>query len=685
MPETSPNPLLDRSSRPPLRDVRPEHVAAAIEAVVADAEGAIEAIASRPGARRYDDTLQALDDVLERVERVYGFAYHLTTVRSSPELRTAFAGAQGRYQRFVARIATHQGVWRTLQAYAASADAARLDPLRARHLEKTLRAMRREGAHLSETDRHRAETLRVELAKAQTTFSENVLDATNAFSVLVTDEAELAGLPPAAIRAARAAAEARGQDGWRFTLHEPSRVAVRTHAAHRPLREAVSRAAAWRAYGGEHDNRQVLREILLKRRELAKLLGYPTYAHYALEDRMVGGVEEAFAFLEAIAQRTRPYFEREVEELRRFARERLGLETLEAWDVRYAFERLRRERFGLDQEALRPYFALPAVEEGLFELARSLFGLTVTPIEASERWHDEVGAFEVHDEHGVRVGIFYTDWHPRDDKRGGAWMNTLITGGPRPDGGFDPHVGLMCGNITRGVDGASALLDLQEVQTLFHEFGHLLHLLCSRVEVRARGSFSTAWDFVELPSQIMENWTYEHDALARFARHVDTGEPIPSTLVERVRSGRYFQAAYEQMGQLSLATVDLALHVRFDPYGDDDAVEFAQRAMEPFEAEPRFAHTGFVCAFTHILSGGYAAGYYSYKWAEVLDADAFGRFAREGLFSRTTGRAFADTVLARGDAEDAIELFRAFMGRDPDVEAMIVRNLGPFPAATAAD
>jgi oligopeptidase A len=677
------NPLLSRAVPAPLDQVGPEHVVPAMEAAVAEGEGSLGDLVARSDPRgRYADTVQALDDLIERLDRVYGYAYHLTTVRSTPELRVAFRTAQARYKGFSARLGTHQGLWRALQAYAATADAASLDPLRERHLEKTLRSMRRAGADLPEADRAEVEELRIALAQAQTAFSEHVLDATNAVTLAVTDEAELAGIPAAAVEAAREAAERMGVEGWHFTLHAPAYIAVMNHADSRALRQSMFLATSSRAYGGEHDNRDLVREILRLRRRLAQLLGYSTYAHYVLEERMLSDVERTSEFLETLEARTRPFFDREVAELRSFARERLGLDSLEPWDVRYAFEHLRHERFSVDDEAFRPYFALPAVERGMFELARRLFGVSVARVAAPGCWHPEVGSFEIRDEEGVLLGIFYTDWFPREDKRGGAWANRLVPGGPRDDGGFDPHVGVMCGNLTRGSGGAPALLSLEEVQTLFHEFGHLLHTLLTRVEVRARGAFATSWDFVELPSQLLENWTYEHDALTLFARHVDTGEPIPAELVEKLRASRHFQQAWMQMRQLAYAATDMALHLDYDPEGEDDPVILAQGASERFEIEPRFARTGFVCSFTHVLAGGYAAGYYSYKWAEVLDADAFARFETAGLFDRATGRAFVDTILSRGDADDAIELFRAFMGRDPDLEPMLRRNLGEFPPAT---
>jgi oligopeptidase A len=681
MSEGHANPLLSRSVRAPLAEVRPEHVVPAVDHAVSEAERALAALVDDTAPPTYENAVQALDDLLERLGRVYGYAYHLSSVRSSPELRSAFRTAQARYKGFTSRLGTHQGLWRTLKGYAASDDAAGLGALRARHLEKTLRSMRRQGADLPERERSELEALRIALSQAQTTFSEHVLDATNASSLHVSDEAELSGIPAAAVATARDVATGLGESGWRFTLHGPAYLAVVQHADSRRLREAMFLAAASLAYGGEFDNRPLVREILRIRRRIAQLLGAPTYAHHVLEERMLASVEAVSGFVETLEARTRPYFEREVSELVAFARDRLGLDPLEPWDVRYAFERLRLERYAFDEEALRPYFPLPQVERGMFELARRLFGVTVTPVDAPERWHPDVTCHEVHDEEGTLLGIFYADWHPRDDKRSGAWMNDLVVGGPRPDGGFDPHVGIMCGNLTRGQDGAPALLSLDEVQTLFHEFGHLLHGLCTRVEVRARGPFANAWDFVELPSQLLENWTYEHEALSLFARHYRTGEAIPEELVEKVRASRRFQQAWMQMRQLGLAAMDLALYIDYDPDGPDDPVEIAQRARERFDIEPRFARTGSVCSFSHALTGGYAAGYYSYKWAEVLEADAFSRFERAGLFDRETGRAFYATILSQGDAADAIELFRAFMGRDPDLEPMLRRNLGEVSLA----
>jgi oligopeptidase A len=679
MSEHDPNPLRSRAQRIDFRSVTAQDVEAGIDAAVAEAEAALARLLAAQGPRRYADTVDALDALLERVDRVYGYAYHLTSVRSTPELREAFARVQPRYKAFRTRLDVDPRLYSALQSVATGAEAHALDPLRRRHLDKTLERLRRAGASLGDAERERVTELRVELARLGTRFSEHVLDATNAFALDVDDRDDLDGLPETVVEQARERARAAGKDGWRVTLHAPSYVPFLRHARRRDLRERLWRAYNGRAEGGPFDNRAIVADILRLRRELARHLGYRDYAELALEDRMLAGVDQVRSFLRTLEDRTRPYAEREVGELETFARETLGIDTLEPWDVRFAFERWREHRFDLDEQALRPYFPLPHVQTAMFELASDLFGLRFEEVDAPERWHDDVSCFEVRNEAGTHVGTFYTDWFPRADKRDGAWMNDLIEGGPIPGGGFEPHVGLMCGNLTPSGGGRPALLDFQEVQTLFHEFGHLLHLLVTNVEVRARGMGAVAWDFIELPSQVMENWTLEPAALARFARHVDSGEPIPEGLVAKLLAARHFMQPWSQMRQLALASVDMALHVDFDPDGDTDALEFARDVMVPFDIAERFVASGFVCAFSHIMAGSYASGYYAYKWSEVLDADAFSRFREEGLFDRDVGRAFVDTLLARGDSADPGELFEAFMGRGPRIDAVIERNLGPLP------
>jgi oligopeptidase A len=391
---------------------------------------------------------------------------------------------------------------------------------------------------------------------------------------------------------------------------------------------------------------------------------------------MAGSGDRAVAFEADLTGRTRPVWHREMEALETFARQELGLPSLEPWDVSFCVERLRLARYELDAEALRPYFPLDRVLEGLWELSKQLFGITVRPRELRQVWHPEVRFFDVLDEGGALLGSFYVDWFPRESKRGGAWMGGMVTGGPRPHG-WEPHLaGIVC-NVSPPEGGRPALLTHREVKTVFHEFGHLLHHVLSRVEVPALAGTHVPSDWVELPSQIMENWTWERPALDLFARHWETGEPIPEALYEKMLAARTFMGAYNQMRQLSFGTLDLDLHVRFDPARDGDPIDRAREVMARYSPHPRFADDHFVTSFTHIFSGGYAAGYYSYLWSAVLEADAFSRFQREGLFSREAGRAFVDAVLSQGDADDPAELFRRFMGRDPDPEALLRRDLDP--------
>lgn len=669
------NPLLSEELPIPFSRIRPEHVAPAIREALARAEAGLEEIVAFEGARTYENTVARLDEVGEALSRVIRPVTHLMSVLSSPELRAEYESVLPEFSAFYARIPLNAELWRAVKDYADSDEAAALSGVRKRHLEKTARAFVRAGADLPPETKQRVEAIRVELSRILTDFSNNVLDSTNAWELVLTDEADLAGLPPSARAQARAAAEAKGAGGWRFTLHQPSYQPFMQYADRRDLRERMHRAYMNRASEPPHDNRPLVGRVLGLRRELANLLGFRDWADYVLEESMAHDGARAVAFEADVTARTRPFWEAEKAELERFAREELGMDRMEAWDVSYVTERLRLARYDLDAEALRPYFPLNRVLEGLFEIARRLFGVTVREREMDEVWHPEVRFYDLLDEGGSRLGSFYTDWFPRESKRAGAWMNGLITGGPRPEG-WEPHLALIAANVSPPDGDRPALLTHREVETVFHEFGHLLHHTLSRVEVPALGGTHVPSDWVELPSQIMENWTWEREALDLFARHWQTGEPIPEDLFRKMVAARTFMGAHFQMRQLSFGTVDLELHVKFDPAKDGDPIARSREVLGSFQHRPEFASDHFIASFSHIFSGGYAAGYYSYMWSEVLDADAFGRFAREGLFNRETGRAFVDAVLSRGDDTDPAELFREFLGRDPDPEALLRRNLG---------
>jgi oligopeptidase A len=669
------NPLLFRSHPIPFDRIRPEHVVPAVREALRQAEEELAALVGSGGPRGYANTVARLEEIGERLGEVVRPVTHLTAVMNTPELRAAYETVLPEVSGFFARIPLRPDLWEAVRAAATAAESEDLDPVRLRHLEKVVRSFRRAGADLPVEERCRVERLRVELSRLSTAFANHLLDATNAWELVLTDEARLAGLPASARSQARAAARSKGIDGWRFTLQLPSFQPFLQYAEDRELRRRMYTAYMNRAADGEHDNRPLVLRILQLRRELATLLGYRDFADLALEENMAGSGDRAIAFEKDLAARTRPHWEREMAALAEFARVELGYERLEPWDVAFCTERLRLARYDLDAEELRPYFPLPAVLEGLFEISRRLFGVVVRRTPLREVWHGDVEYYDVTDEEGTPIGSFYADWYPRESKRGGAWMNGLVTGGPTP-AGWRPHLALVVCNHSPPEGGRPALLTHREVETVFHEFGHLLHHLLSRVEVPALAGTHVPSDWVELPSQLMENWTWEREALDLFARHWETGEPIPAETYRRMRSARTFMGAWQQMRQLSFGTVDLDLHVRFDPERDGDPVERSQRVMAEFQPEPRFADDHFVAGFAHVFSGGYAAAYYSYLWSAVLEADAFSRFRREGIFSRRVGRSFADCVLSRGDAEDPAELFRRFMGRDPDPSALLRRDLG---------
>jgi oligopeptidase A len=593
---------------------------------------------------------------------------------NTPELRDAYNTVLPEFSAFFAKLPLNEELWRAIKQFAETPEASALTGVRRRHLDKTMRSFIRAGADLAPEQKARVEAIQVELSRLTTRFADNTLDATNAYELLVTDPADLAGLPESAVEQARSSAQARGQQGWRFTLQLPSYIPFMQYAETRELRERMYRAYVNRATGDRYDNSTLIPRILELRRELATLVGYAHFADYRLTENMVGSGERALAFEHDLTDRTRPFWEAEVEELLAFARE-LGIDPLEPWDTAFVAERLRKARFDIDDEALRPYFALDGVLQGMFEITQRLFGITVTERPIREVWHPEVKFYDIHDEEGTYLGSFYADWFPRESKRGGAWMDSFVTGGP-VHGAFEPHLGLMVGNFTPPTEGRPALLTHREVETTFHEFGHLLHHCLSRVEVRSRAGTNVPRDWVELPSQIMENWCWEKEALDIFARHYRTGDPIPDELYQRMWRARTFMGASHQFRQLSFGTVDLELHMLFDPHAGADPVRYAQRVMRRFTIRPDFADNGFINTFTHIFAGGYAAGYYSYLWSEVLDADAFTRFREEGIFNRETGRAYVDAILSRGDSADPAELFRQFLGRDPDPEALLRRNLG---------
>jgi oligopeptidase A len=673
----APNPLLSVQFRVPFDRIQAADVEPAVAALLKDARERLEALATASGERTYENTMQALDLLTEPLDYAMAVVRHLEGVATYPELRAAYNAVQPDVSAFYTGIALHQGLWHGIKSFAATPAGASLSGARGRYLRKTMDTFRRHGADLDPQGKKRLEEIDVELTRQTTKFSENVLDSTNAFELVITNEADLAGLPPTALASARESAERKGKPGWRFTLQAPDYIAVMTYLDKVEIRRTMYEAYAVRATEAERDNRPALARILELRREKARLLGFRDFADLVLEDRMAHTGDRALSFLEDLKGKTERRFREENRELLEFRRSIEGPDAPEvaAWDVAYYAEKQRAALYDFDEEALRPYFPLEKVVAGLFDLVNKLYGIRVEEEPGVPVWDPQARYYNMRDENGGFLGGFYADWYPRENKRGGAWMDALITGGPGQKG-HEPHLGLICGNLTPPVAGRPALLTHREVETIFHEFGHLLHHMLSQVEIRSMAGTNVAWDFVELPSQIMENWCWERPALDLFARHWETGEPIPQDLFEKMNRARTFRAGNAQMRQLGFGFVDLLLHVSYSAARDGDVVAYTRRVLQEFSPATLPDKHAMIAAFTHLFGSpvGYGAGYYSYKWAEVLDADAFTRFQELGIFSRDAGAAFRDNILSKGDSEDPAELYRRFMGREPDPNALLVRS-----------
>lgn len=658
----------------PFDQIRAEHVEPAIAALIANTEAKLDAVKSVVKDRTYDNTVAALESATEQLELAMSVVEHLESVATTPELRAAYGAIQPKVSALFSQIPMSAEIWAALGAYAKTDEAKALEPVRRRFLDKTIAEFRRGGAELGPADKEQLAQIEVDLARLTLKFSQNVLDATNSFELVLPDDSRLSGLPASALAAARENAKAKGLDGYRLTLQAPSYVPALTYLDDASLREQLYRASSTRATSAEHDNRPLVAEIVALRDRKARLLGYATFADLVCEDRMAKTGQAARQFVQTLRDRTRPFFDRENADLLAFRREIEGATApeLAPWDIGYYAEKLRRARFDFDEELLRPYFALDRVLGGAFDVAERLYGVRIEPWAGAPTWNRDVTAYVIHERDGSPCARFYVDVFPREDKQDGAWMHGLVA----DVSGKGRHLALLAGNFTMPNASGVALLSHREVETVFHEFGHLLHHVSSKVGVRSLAGTSVARDFVELPSQIMENWCWEREALDMFARHISTNQPIDEAIYSRMQAARTFRAANAMMRQLGFAELDLALHMSWDAAAHGDIVAFAREILQEHSPAPLPADYAMVCGFGHLFSSpvGYAAGYYSYKWAEVLDADAFSRFKEEGIFSREIGESFRANILSRGDSEDPGELYRRFMGREPTFDALLERG-----------
>tara|TARA_B100000965_G_scaffold388125_1_gene392333 strand:+ start:764 stop:2839 length:2076 start_codon:yes stop_codon:yes gene_type:complete len=664
--------------------LKPEHIEEDISIALANAEAQVEELAQRSlEGLSFENTFLALEKATEDLNRAWSKVTHLDAVCNSKALREAYNAMLPKVAEFFAKIPLNEGLWNILKHAHSVVDHATLSPTQQRFMNETLADFRESGADLPQDQKARFQEIEAELAKLTQKFSENVLDATNAWELIISDPLQLKGLPETSIEEARQSAlsKGHGQEGdpkWRFTLHAPSYIAVMTYLDDEAIRKQIWEAHASIGRTAPYDNKELIESILKLRHEKSQLLGKEHFADLTLERRMAGSGAQALTFVEDLHGRIEKAFKREGQELEAFKAEQLGTqpEALEPWEAAYWAEKQRKAKYDFDEEALRPYFAIEAVTTGLFKLTERVFNVKIRELKAHElAWHHEVTTYELLDESDTRLGIFYADWHPREPKRSGAWMDPLSTGAPHDSEHQEPHVGAICGNLSPSTEGKPALLTHREVETIFHEFGHLLHHLLGKVDVRSLSGTAVAWDFVELPSQIMENWCWERESLDLFARHYKDGKPIPEALFQKMLKARTYRAASATMRQLSFAKMDLDLHIHFHTSSERDIETYIKQSIQDYLPRYKTEPPSIIRQFSHLFanSTGYAAGYYSYKWAEVLDADAFTRFKKEGVLSRTVGIDFRDQILSRGNSEEAAQLFRNFMGRDPDLTALLVR------------
>ena len=669
------NPLLDFAGLPRFSSVRPEHVAPAMDELIRAGRDTIERLAAAKTPPTWEGFVEPLDDSNERISRAWSQVSHLNVVVNTPALRDAYNSVLPRVTQYFAEQGQDPRLFAGFKALAASAEFGSYNRARRRYVELSLRDFRLGGADLAPREKARFLAIQEELAKLASRFQDNVLDATNAFGHYVTDRAELSGIPDDVLAAAREAAQKDGRDGWKLTLQMPCYFPVMQYADHHGLRERMYRAFFTRASEQgppEWDNTQNIRRMLALRREAAELLGYRNYAEVSLATKMAGTPHDVLAFLDDLVARAKPFAERDMAELRTFAREELNMADVRACDIAYVTEKLRQRRYAFSEQEVKQYFPEDAVIAGMFRLVESLYGVRISAATA-ETWHPTVRFYEMTDASGARIGQFYLDLYAREGKRGGAWMDDAINRRRLGHRVQTPVCFLTC-NFSSPVGGKPALFNHREVNTLFHEFGHGLHQLLTQVdELGVSGIHGVEWDAVELPSQFMENFCWDWAVVEPMTRHVDTGERMPRAMFDKLLAAKNFQSGMGFVRQLEFALFDMRLHDELDPdRGDVRALLADVRrkvAVYPVPEYNRFPNQ-----FAHIFAGGYAAGYYSYKWAEVLSSDAFGAFEEAGVLNPEIGARFKREILGSGGSRPALESFVAFRGRKPQMDALLRHN-----------
>ncbi|MGA9609606.1 MAG: oligopeptidase A [Rouxiella badensis] len=671
------NPLLEQFDLPPFSAIRPEHIVPAVKAAIDACRAAIEQVVAQSGPYTYESLCQPIAESEDKFSRIWSPVGHLNSVKNSAELRAAYEQCLPILSEFSTWAGQHEGLYKAYRDLKEGDNFATLTLEQKKAVDNALRDFELSGIGLSAEKQKRYGEITSRLSELGSTYSNNVLDATMGWSKLITDVEALSGLPESALAASKALAEAKEQQGWLLTLDAPSYLPVMTYADNAELREEIYRAYATRASdqgpnAGKWDNSEVMAEELALRHELAELLGFDSYADMSLATKMAENPQQVIGFLNDLAKRARPQGEAELAQLRAFAKANYGVDEMNAWDLPYYAEKQKQHLFSINDEQLRPYFPENRALSGLFEVVKRIYGITAKERKDVDTWHKDVRFFDLFDDSGELRGSFYLDLYAREHKRGGAWMNDYVGSLRRSNGKLQHPVAYLTCNFTRPVGDKPALFTHNEVTTLFHEFGHGLHHMLTKVETSGVAGISgVPWDAVELPSQFMENWCWEPDALAFISGHYETHEPLPQEMLEKMLAAKNYQAALFILRQLEFGLFDFRMHAEFDPAKGARILETLaeikkQVAVVPSPSWGRFPH-----AFSHIFAGGYAAGYYSYLWAEVLSADAYSRFEEEGIFNRETGQSFLDNILTRGGSEEPMELFKRFRGREPQLDAML--------------
>ncbi|MEK6685671.1 MAG: M3 family metallopeptidase [Pseudomonadota bacterium] len=687
------NPLLDFSGLPRFAAIKNEHITPAIEVLLSENRTAIEKVRADRTMPTWQTFVQPMVDANERLSRAWGQVSHLNAVMNSPQLREIYNANLPLITQFYAELSQDLLLFEKFKQLRASVEFDHLTPARKKIIENELRDFRLGGAELPPDQKQRFLQIQEELSKLSSKFNDNLLDATNAYSLLVEDEKNLSGIPADVLQTARELAEEASKTGWKFTLHMPSYLPVLQYADSRDLREQMYRAYATRAseldshIGPDKDNMPLINKILELRREAAQMLGYDNYAEVSLATKMATSPQQVLDFLGKLAVKAKPYAERDLHALRQFAAERLNLPKLEAWDLAYVSEKLREERYAFSDQEVKQYFSEDKVLAGMFKLVEKLYGIHIIPTAALrniQRWHPDVKFFDINDANGQLIGQFYLDLYARPAKRGGAWMDDVITrrrieNKPAGDHVIQIPVAYLTCNFSASVNINNqirpALFTHNEVIVLFHEFGHGLHHLLTQVEdLGVSGINGVEWDAVELPSQFMENFCWEWDVLSGMTQHIETGETLPRALFDKMLKAKNFQGGLQMLRQIEFALFDMRAHFDFKPSGDKTVLQLLDDVRKTVAVIIPPDFNRFPNSFAHIFAGGYAAGYYSYKWAEVLSADAYSMFeetASDGVINAATGSRFLEEILARGGSRSALESFIAFRGREPELDALL--------------